>query len=252
MDRKKLEARIARLEKALKNEGFDISADVYNWFNNYCSSVLDQDKDFGWKDLQEDLEDTDVSIYTDECLLDLAVEQGIDPEDMEDYRDQVEYDLEKLVKDALEYIENGYDRDMLSFDKNHADWMDRYRDNVEYSASLEARIRKLEKKLKSESLKKILENLMLSTFDCESLVNMLTKELRNLRECKIEYSDDNADYGFINLGIYNPKYITSYNIIANDYNSFEINDENNHYVGKVDSFKKIAKLIADHFRNNFI
>lgn len=145
MDRKKLEARIAKLEKALKNEGFDISADVYNWFNKYCSDLLDQDKDFGWKDLKEDLEDTDTSIYADECLLDLAAEQGVDPEDMEEYRDQVEYDLEKLVKNALNYIEYG-DTDW-AFDKNKSDWMDRYKDNAEYTASLESRICKLEKKL---------------------------------------------------------------------------------------------------------
>lgn len=149
---KKLEARIAKLEKSLKNEGYDISADVYNWFNKYCSGILDKDKDFGWKDLKEDLEDTDVSIYTDECLLDLAVEQGVDPEDMEEYRDQVEYDLEKLVKDALEYIEYGYDNGMTAFDKNKADWMDRYRDNDDYTASLESRINKLEKRLKNESI----------------------------------------------------------------------------------------------------
>lgn len=142
---KKLEARIARLEKLLKNEGFDISADVYNWFNNYCCSVLDQEKDFGWKNLQEDLEDTDVSVYADECLIDLAAEQGVSPDDLEDYRGQIEYDLEKLVKDALDYIEYG-DTD-LTFDNSKSDWMTRYKDNAEYTASLESRIRKLEKKL---------------------------------------------------------------------------------------------------------
>lgn len=149
MIRSKLEARIEKLEKALKlkNEGFDISADVYNWFNKYCSNLLDQDKDFGWKDLKEDLEDTDTSIYADECLLDLAAEHGVDPEDMEEYRNQVDYDIEKLVKDALEYIEYGYDSGATAFDKNHADWMDRYRDNADYTASLESRINKLEKKL---------------------------------------------------------------------------------------------------------
>ena len=142
---KKLESRIARLKKLLKNEGFDISADVYNWFNNYCCSILDQEKDFGWKNLQEDLEDTDVSVYADECLIDLAAEQGVNPDDLEDYRGQIEYDLEKLVKDALDYIEYG-DTD-LTFDKSKSDWMTRYKDNAEYTASLESRIRKLEKKL---------------------------------------------------------------------------------------------------------
>ena len=146
---KKLEARIAKLEKALKNEGYDISADVYNWFNKYCCDLLDKDGN-DIKDLKYDLEDTDASVYADECLLDLATEHGVDPEDMGDYRDQVEYDIEKLVKDALDYIEYG-DTD-LTFDKNKADWMDRYRDNDDYTASLESRINKLEKSLKNENL----------------------------------------------------------------------------------------------------
>ena len=150
---KKLEARIAKLEKTLKlkNEGFDISADVYNWFNKYCSDLLDKEGN-DIKDLKYDLEDTDTNVYVDECLLDLAAEQCIDPEDMEEYRDQVEYDIEKLVKDALEYIESGYDNGMIVFDKNKADWMDRYRDSDDYTVSLESRINKLEKRLKNENL----------------------------------------------------------------------------------------------------
>ncbi len=145
MNRSKLEARIAKLEKVLKNEGFDISADVYNWFNDYCNSVLDKDKKYGWKILQEDLEDTDISVYADECILDLAAKYELDQDDMENYRDQIEYDLEKLVKDALEHME--YSIADLSFDRNHGDWLDRYRDNADYTASLESRIRTLEKKL---------------------------------------------------------------------------------------------------------
>lgn len=249
MDRKKLEARIAKLEKALKNEGFDISADVYNWFNKYCNDILDKDKRFGWKDLQEDLEDTDASIYTDECLLDLAAEYGIDPDDLEEYRDQVEYDIEKLVKDALEYIEYGYDDGMTKFDKNTADWMDRYRDNDAYTASLESRINKLEKKLKSESFKKIfLENLMLSTFDCNQLSALVNKELP---DCDIDFVDDNADNGFVNIAIYNPEYIADYDVIANDIDSFEVaNDDKT--VGIAKSFKEVAKMIATHFKKNYI
>jgi len=139
--------RKSSLEESLhvKNENFDISADVYNWFNDYCNSVLDKDKKYGWKILQEDLESTDVSVYADECLIDLAVKYELSQDDMEDYRDQVEYDLEKLVKDALEHME--YSIADLSFDRNHADWLDRYADNARYTASLESRIRKLESKL---------------------------------------------------------------------------------------------------------
>ena len=107
--------------------------------------MLDKDKKYGWKILQEDLEDTDISVYADECILDLAAKYELDQDDMENYRDQIEYDLEKLVKDALEHME--YSIADLSFDRNHGDWLDRYRDNADYTASLESRIRKLEKKL---------------------------------------------------------------------------------------------------------
>jgi hypothetical protein len=142
---KKLEARISRLEKLLKNENYDISADVYNWFNSYCNDFLDKN-DNDIKDLKYDLEDTDVSVYADECIADLAAQYGVDIEDIENQRDQIEYDLEKLVNDSLDCIENG-ECDNVSFNRNNSDWMDRYRDNVEYTASLESRVRKLEKKL---------------------------------------------------------------------------------------------------------
>lgn len=150
MNKKKLEARIAKLEKSLKNEGYDISADVYNWFNKYCCDILDADPHFGTEDLKEALEDADVSVLADEALMDIAVENGVNVDEMEDCRDQIEYDLEKLVKDALDYIE--YGNTDLTFDKNKSDWMDRYRDNADYTASLESRISKLEKSLKNEDL----------------------------------------------------------------------------------------------------
>lgn len=149
----KLEARIAKLEKVLKNEGYDISADVYNWFNKYCCDILDANPHFGTEDLKEALEDADISVFADEALMDIAVENGVNVDEMEDYRDQIEYDIEKLIKDALEYIEYGYDYNgMAGFDKNKADWMDRYRDNADYTASLESRISKLENNLKNENL----------------------------------------------------------------------------------------------------
>lgn len=241
MNRNKLEARIAKLEKALKNEGYDVSADVYNWFNKYCCDILDRDKNFGWKDLKEELEDADASIYADECLIDLAAEQGVRPDDLEDYRDQIEYDLEKFVEDALDYIEYG-DTD-LTFDKNKSDWMDRYKDNVEYTASLESRISRLEKKLKNE-------NISLNTFDCEALLKILENNIKSTG-AKADIADDNADYGFISIAIYNPDYVTDYDIIADKFDSFEVNNEDKS-VGKAKSFEEIGKLIADHYKENFV
>ena len=69
---KKLEARIARLEKLMrytKNESsMDISADIYQWFNSHCLGILNADKEDGLYDLKCDLDDTDISMLTDEDM----------------------------------------------------------------------------------------------------------------------------------------------------------------------------------------
>lgn len=240
MNRNKLEARIAKLEKILKNEGYDISADVCNWFNKYCCDILDKDKIFGWKDLKEELEDASIYELTDKAIEDIAADTGVLPDFLEVYRDQIEYDLNSLVIDALDYIKYG-DTDH-SFNKNNADWMDRYKDNAEYTASLESRISKLEKKLKNESIS-------LNTFDCETLLKILENNIKNTG-AKADIADDNADYGFISIAIYNPDYVTDYDIIADKFNSFEVNNEDKS-VGKAKSFEEIGKLIANHYKENF-
>lgn len=150
MDKKKLEARIAKLEKTLKNEEYDISADLYQWFNQYCCDVIDKDRDGGLDDLKYNLETADIDMFADEASSVLAAEYGWSEEAIEDYRYEIEYDIEKLIKDALDYIECG-DTD-FTYNINKADWMDRYRDNDTYTASLESRIRRLERKVKNENL----------------------------------------------------------------------------------------------------
>ena len=42
----------------------------------------------------------------------------------------------------------------MSFEPSKADWMDRYRDNDEYSASLESRVYRLENKVKNRMSRK--------------------------------------------------------------------------------------------------
>ena len=147
---KKLEARIAKLEKTLKNEEYDISADLYQWFNQYCCDVINKDRDGGLDDLKYNLETADISMFADEASSVLAAEYGWSEDAIEDYRYEIEYDIEKLIKDALDYIECG-DTD-FTYNINKADWMDRYKDNNTYTASLESRIRRLECKVKNENL----------------------------------------------------------------------------------------------------
>lgn len=115
---------------------------------------------------------------------------------------------------------------------------------------LEARIARLENLLLNKNKK--FENMQLSVFDCESLADMISNQLKDLRQCEVDYTDDNADYGFLNIGIYNPEYVTGYDIVANDFDSFEVTDENDSRVGIANSFKRVAELIADHFRDNYV
>ena len=154
---KKLEARIARLEKLMryiKNESsMDISADIYQWFNKHCLDILNADKEDGLYNLKCDLEDADISMLTDEAMDTLVADYGWSFNNIEDYREQIEYDIEKLVNDALNYIEHG-DTSWVSFEPSKADWMDRYRDNDEYSASLESRVYRLESKVKNRMSRK--------------------------------------------------------------------------------------------------
>lgn len=138
----------AKLESERK---YDISADLYQWFNQYCCDVLDKDQDGGLDDLKYNLETADIGMFADEASSVLAAEYGWSEEAIEDYRYEIEYDLEKLISDVLDYIEHG-DTSWVSFEPNKADWMDRYRDNDEYTASLESRISRLERKVKNENL----------------------------------------------------------------------------------------------------
>lgn len=119
------------------NEAYDVSADLYQWFNKYCCDILDTDGN-NIDDLRFDLEEANMNVLVDEASDSLVADFGWDADSIYEYKDQIEYDLEQLISDALEYIETGYDRGMSSFDKNKTDWMDRYRDNDEYSASLES------------------------------------------------------------------------------------------------------------------
>lgn len=143
------------------NEAYDISADLYQWFNKYCCDILDTDGN-NIDDLRFDLEEANMNVLVDEASDSLVADFGWDSDSIYEYRDQIEYDLEQLISDALEYIETGYDRGMLSFDKNKTDWMDRYRDNDEYSASLESHNRENKDRKKLETRIARLEKLLTS------------------------------------------------------------------------------------------
>ena len=95
------------------------------------------------------------------------------------------------------------------------------------------------------------ENVPLTTFDCESIKQMLEDCFDDLPEVEVDVTDDNSDYGFINVGLYNPEYITSYDIIVNDAKSVEIEHEDKK-VGTAKSIEDAADMLADHFMEDYI
>lgn len=100
----------------------------------------------------------------------------------------------------------------------------------------------------NESLKN--ENVPLNTFDCEALLKIVEDNIKSTG-AEADVTDDNADYGFINVGIYNPDFVTDYDVIANEFDSFEVDHEDKP-IGKAKSFEEIGKIIADHYKENFL
>ena len=345
-----------------KIEDFNIFEWVSCWFNEYCESFLEREKN-DLKDLYEDLHQTDVGIFADECLIDLAVEFGLDEDDVEPYRDNVEYDLENIIDETIlsieQMIEDGLPEVNMMKNRNS------------YIMQLEARVRKLENRIKNEfldvlnkpkrseekewasklftkfpSLRRELDNAMpidsasekktfqlvlktrdkkyngmcfiittdndrsdmccvavdgadnkiasldkfhldndlnkcamfimqtlkssanenkrtksksrkyenvpLTTFDCETLLQIMEDNFDDLPEIGVDITDDNADYGFVSVGIYrDDEYLTSYDVIVNDVNSVDVECDNKK-IGTSKSLEDAADMLADSFMEDYI
>lgn len=102
-----------------------------------------------------------------------------------------------------------------------------------------------------ESFKFTNESVPLTTMDCESLRQIIEDNFDDLPEIEIDITDDNADYGFINVGIFNPEYIADYDIIANEADEFEVTF-NDKTVGTAKSLEDAADILSDHFIDNYI
>ena len=114
---------------------------------------------------------------------------------------------------------------------------------------LEDRLYKLESKLyKSRKCKN--ESLPFTTEDCKSVKQIIEDGLDDLPECEIDITDDNADNGYLNIGIYNPNYVTDYDIVQEDVNSFKV--INNDNTLEADSLDDAAYMLCDHFIENYV
>lgn len=95
------------------------------------------------------------------------------------------------------------------------------------------------------------EGVPLTSFECELIKQMLEDYFDDLPEIEVDVTDDNSDYGFINVGIYNPEYITSYDIIVNDTRSVEVDHEDKK-IGTARSIEDATDMLADHFMEEYI
>lgn len=95
------------------------------------------------------------------------------------------------------------------------------------------------------------EGVPLTSFDCELIKQTLEDYFDDLPEIEVDVTDDNSDYGFINVGIYNPEYITSYDIIVNDTRSVEVDHEDKK-IGTARSIEDATDMLADHFMEDYM
>lgn len=95
------------------------------------------------------------------------------------------------------------------------------------------------------------ESVPLTTFDCETIEQILQDCFDDLPEVEIDVTDDNSDYGFLNVGIYNPEYVTSYDIIVNDAKSVDV-EHDDKKIGTAKSIEDAADMLAEHFIEEYI
>jgi hypothetical protein len=105
--------------------------------------------------------------------------------------------------------------------------------------------------IRSEARKKRFENVPLNSFDSGKLEQMVLNNLNGYDDVAVDIVDDNGDYGFLNLGIECGKEDDDYDIIANEYNSFEVVN-NDKTIGKYKSMNDAVKAITDHFEKNHL
>ena len=157
--------------KTNKFESYDVHADVYNWFNKYCDNIQKSGNDLAFE--LEGIDDAELA------------QQAIDELSLDDsYIDLVDADLLDFIEDKLDEINN--DHIDTSFNKNNSDWLDKYNNMADYSASLES--------YKKEN------NMIRRKLTLEQRINRLEKLLSsNRRSYKFEGLDSHDPWGLSQL-----------------------------------------------------
>ena len=112
---------------------------------------------------------------------------------------------------------------------------------IKHKLTLEQRIAKLERLLIKN------ENVQFSLFDCDHLESLVYSKLGNI-DCDVDINDDNADYGFINVGINCDGQIADYDIEALEYNKFRVTTDDKD-LKTCNSINDIAITIAKAFKD---
>ena len=197
------------------NESYDVHADVYNWFNNYCDDIEKSGSDLKYE--LEGIDETEL------------VQQAIDELSLDDsYIDLVDADLISFIEDRLDEINN--DVVDTSFNKNNSDWLDKYNNKADYSASLESykkennmirrkltleqRINRLEKLLSSNRRSRKFEsNANFENFTAEE-AREFARILKNRSDIAVEQCSvaPNTDTWFVVITDEDGDYVTNFGI----------------------------------------
>ena len=103
----------------------------------------------------------------------------------------------------------------------------------------------------NENRRRRFENVPLTTFDCENFEQIIKDFLDDLPEIDIDVTDENSEHGFINVGVYNPKYLTEYDVIVNNAKSVDI-EHDGKKIGTAKSFEDAAEDLAKHFMDEYM
>jgi hypothetical protein len=91
----------------------------------------------------------------------------------------------------------------------------------------------------------------LTLLECEEIKQTVEDYLDDLPEIKVNINDDNSDYGYIKVGLYNPTYVTDYDIVVSRADYTKVIHRNK-TIGTVDSLDSAAELLAKDFMKDYI
>lgn len=113
---------------------------------------------------------------------------------------------------------------------------------------IERRITRIENLLNEFNKRKYYEEVQLSAFDCQQLADSIETLIANKvgKRCDVDITDDNADYGYINVGIECDGFANEYDVRALDYDLFEVMEDNETFED-CESLEEVAQVIANRF-----